>query len=133
MEDWHNFGADYDTTLMAWHERFINAGQRLRAIITSALNVCSAIISMPARVRFAHVISSFGRWYLRAALKTVCAFLANHRPAFHAGILFPLANVGLISDRIFSRSQYAFYGIDNRLRLRIDLDIHTLTQFFCQA
>lgn len=20
MEDWHNFGADYDTTLMAWHE-----------------------------------------------------------------------------------------------------------------
>lgn len=22
MEDWHNFGADYDTTLMAWHERF---------------------------------------------------------------------------------------------------------------
>src|SRR5690606_7784195 len=23
MEDWHNFGADYDKTLMAWHERFI--------------------------------------------------------------------------------------------------------------
>ncbi|AKH65035.1 MULTISPECIES: cyclopropane fatty acyl phospholipid synthase [Photorhabdus] len=23
MEDWHNFGADYDRTLMAWHERFI--------------------------------------------------------------------------------------------------------------
>ncbi|HBC0990238.1 TPA: cyclopropane fatty acyl phospholipid synthase [Escherichia coli] len=22
MEDWHNFGADYDTTLMAWYERF---------------------------------------------------------------------------------------------------------------
>lgn len=22
MEDWHNFGADYDTTLMAWHTRF---------------------------------------------------------------------------------------------------------------
>lgn len=43
---------------------------------------------------------------------------------------FPLANVGLISDHIFSCSQYAFYGIDNRLRLRIDLDIHTLTQFF---
>ncbi len=27
MEDWHNFGADYDTTLMAWHERFINAAR----------------------------------------------------------------------------------------------------------
>ncbi|NOZ33494.1 MAG: cyclopropane fatty acyl phospholipid synthase, partial [Alphaproteobacteria bacterium] len=22
MEDWHNFGADYDPTLMAWHENF---------------------------------------------------------------------------------------------------------------
>lgn len=22
MEDWHNFGADYDKTLMAWHENF---------------------------------------------------------------------------------------------------------------
>ena len=23
MEDWHNFGADYDKTLMAWHENFV--------------------------------------------------------------------------------------------------------------
>lgn len=23
MEDWHNFGADYDKTLMAWHDNFI--------------------------------------------------------------------------------------------------------------
>ena len=22
MEDWHNFGADYDKTLMAWYQRF---------------------------------------------------------------------------------------------------------------
>lgn len=22
MEDWHNFGSDYDKTLMAWHQRF---------------------------------------------------------------------------------------------------------------
>lgn len=22
MEDWHNFGTDYDRTLMAWHDRF---------------------------------------------------------------------------------------------------------------
>ncbi len=22
MEDWHNFGADYDKTLMAWHANF---------------------------------------------------------------------------------------------------------------
>ncbi|MBS9428023.1 cyclopropane fatty acyl phospholipid synthase [Photorhabdus akhurstii] len=25
MEDWHNFGADYDRTLMAWYERFISS------------------------------------------------------------------------------------------------------------
>ena len=25
IEDWHNFGADYDRTLMAWHERFEQA------------------------------------------------------------------------------------------------------------
>lgn len=25
MEDWHNFGSDYDKTLMAWHENFENA------------------------------------------------------------------------------------------------------------
>jgi cyclopropane-fatty-acyl-phospholipid synthase len=22
IEDWHNFGVDYDRTLLAWHERF---------------------------------------------------------------------------------------------------------------
>jgi cyclopropane-fatty-acyl-phospholipid synthase len=22
LEDWHNFGVDYDKTLMAWHENF---------------------------------------------------------------------------------------------------------------
>ena len=22
MEDWHNFGTDYDKTLMAWHDNF---------------------------------------------------------------------------------------------------------------
>ena len=25
LEDWHNFGVDYDTTLMAWYENFINS------------------------------------------------------------------------------------------------------------
>ncbi len=31
MEDWHNFGPDYDRTLMAWHERFQAAWPRLSA------------------------------------------------------------------------------------------------------
>jgi cyclopropane-fatty-acyl-phospholipid synthase len=30
MEDWHNFGPDYDKTLMAWDERFVGAWPRLR-------------------------------------------------------------------------------------------------------
>ncbi len=29
VEDWHNFGADYDRTLMAWHQRFESAWPRL--------------------------------------------------------------------------------------------------------
>lgn len=31
VEDWHNFGADYDRTLMAWHSRFEAAWPRLSA------------------------------------------------------------------------------------------------------
>jgi cyclopropane-fatty-acyl-phospholipid synthase len=30
MEDWHNFGPDYDKTLMAWHANFIAAWPRLK-------------------------------------------------------------------------------------------------------
>jgi cyclopropane-fatty-acyl-phospholipid synthase len=30
MEDWHNFGEDYDKTLMAWHRNFKSAWPRLR-------------------------------------------------------------------------------------------------------
>ncbi|OYV86309.1 MAG: hypothetical protein B7Z63_04210 [Ignavibacteriae bacterium 37-53-5] len=30
MEDWHNFGADYDKTLMAWHDNFVAAWSGLK-------------------------------------------------------------------------------------------------------
>lgn len=30
LEDWHNFGADYDRTLMAWHDNFETAWPELR-------------------------------------------------------------------------------------------------------
>jgi cyclopropane-fatty-acyl-phospholipid synthase len=30
MEDWHNFGSDYDKTLMAWHENFNSHWQELK-------------------------------------------------------------------------------------------------------
>jgi cyclopropane-fatty-acyl-phospholipid synthase len=31
IEDWHNFGTDYDRTLMSWHQRFEAAWPRLQA------------------------------------------------------------------------------------------------------
>jgi cyclopropane-fatty-acyl-phospholipid synthase len=31
MEDWHNFGADYDKTLMAWHENFVKNWPQIQA------------------------------------------------------------------------------------------------------
>ena len=49
MEDWHNFGADYDTTLMAWHARFLqswpeiaqNYSDRFKRMFTYYLNACA--------------------------------------------------------------------------------------------
>jgi cyclopropane-fatty-acyl-phospholipid synthase len=31
VEDWHNFGADYDRTLCAWYDNFIKAWPKLKA------------------------------------------------------------------------------------------------------
>lgn len=49
MEDWHNFGTDYDTTLMAWHTRFQAAwpqlsaryDERFRRMFSYYLNACA--------------------------------------------------------------------------------------------
>ncbi|MFC3395406.1 cyclopropane fatty acyl phospholipid synthase [Brenneria rubrifaciens] len=49
MEDWHNFGADYDRTLMAWHERFQQSwpylasrySARFRRMFGYYLNACA--------------------------------------------------------------------------------------------
>ncbi|MFP9230635.1 cyclopropane fatty acyl phospholipid synthase [Pectobacterium cacticida] len=49
MEDWHNFGADYDRTLMAWHERFqqnwsqlsTRYPERFRRMFSYYLNMCA--------------------------------------------------------------------------------------------
>ncbi|HLC66862.1 MAG TPA: class I SAM-dependent methyltransferase, partial [Candidatus Nanoarchaeia archaeon] len=30
MEDWHNFGADYDKTIMAWYHNFLNHWPQLQ-------------------------------------------------------------------------------------------------------
>ena len=49
MEDWHNFGADYDLTLSAWHKRFIeiwpqiesNYSLRFKRMFSYYLNACA--------------------------------------------------------------------------------------------
>ena len=49
MEDWHNFGADYDRTLMAWYERFQAAwpslaehySLRFQRMFSYYLNACA--------------------------------------------------------------------------------------------
>lgn len=49
MEDWHNIGADYDRTLMAWHERFKQAwpqlvahySERFERMFSYYLNACA--------------------------------------------------------------------------------------------
>jgi cyclopropane-fatty-acyl-phospholipid synthase len=49
MEDWHNFGADYDRTLMAWYERFQAAwpslaehySPRFQRMFSYYLNACA--------------------------------------------------------------------------------------------
>ena len=53
VEDWHNFGADYDTTLMAWHERFQaawpeiadNYSERFERMFSYYLNACAGRVS----------------------------------------------------------------------------------------
>ena len=50
LEDWHNFGADYDKTLMAWHANFESAwpalreryGERFRRMWRYYLLTCAA-------------------------------------------------------------------------------------------
>ncbi|XTZ36691.1 cyclopropane fatty acyl phospholipid synthase [Salmonella enterica] len=49
MEDWHNFGADYDRTLMAWYARFLTAwpeiadnySERFKRMFSYYLNACA--------------------------------------------------------------------------------------------
>ncbi|MEH2921437.1 cyclopropane fatty acyl phospholipid synthase [Samsonia erythrinae] len=49
MEDWHNFGADYDRTLMAWHTRFQQSwpqlstrySSRFHRMFSYYLNACA--------------------------------------------------------------------------------------------
>jgi hypothetical protein len=86
MEDWHNFGADYDTTLMAWYERFRqlaeiadNYSERFKRMFSYYLNACAG--AFRARdIQLWQVVFSAGP-------NTACAWPAKNIPA-SAGIFF---------------------------------------------
>lgn len=65
MEDWHNFGADYDRTLMAWLHNFDTAWPRFSARYDERSAACGAIISAFSPGCSAPAMSSCGRWCCR--------------------------------------------------------------------
>lgn len=52
MEDWHNFGADYDKTLMAWHQRFEEGYGGRRFPVQRARTPHVPVLSFKLRGRF---------------------------------------------------------------------------------
>ena len=130
MEDWHNFGADYDTTLMAWHERFQQAwpeiadnySERFKRMFSYYLNACAG--AFRARdIQLWQVVFSRGIEHgLRVPRK--------NNPGYPGLFLFFFG--GLYYGRLFRR-QHTLDGIYDRPGLRIDFDIHTLPQFFAPS
>ncbi|SQC93052.1 Cyclopropane-fatty-acyl-phospholipid synthase [Cedecea neteri] len=96
MEDWHNFGADYDKTLMAWYERFLaawpeiegNYSERFKRMFSYYLNACAGLSG--------RVIFNSGRLFSAGALSTVCEFLAKINPV-NAG--FSYFQLSLLAHR----------------------------------
>ena len=60
MEDWHNFGADYDKTLMAWYANF-NAHGMLKDSMMSAFAACGIIIYCHVREALEPAATSYGK------------------------------------------------------------------------
>ena len=46
MEDWHNFSADYDKTLIAWHQNIVSHWETLRSRYDDRFSECGRIISL---------------------------------------------------------------------------------------
>lgn len=74
LEDWHNFGADYDKTLMAWYERFLAAWPAIASNYNERFKRMFTYFLTPVWARFAHATFNCGRSYLPAVLKTGCVF-----------------------------------------------------------
>jgi cyclopropane-fatty-acyl-phospholipid synthase len=67
MEDWHNFGSDYDKTLMAWHERFNQAWPELSSRYSATFRRMFNYYLCACAGLSAPEILSFGRCCLAAA------------------------------------------------------------------
>ncbi|STW79317.1 cyclopropane-fatty-acyl-phospholipid synthase [Klebsiella michiganensis] len=126
MEDWHNFGADYDTTLMAWYERFLaswpeiadNYSERFKRMFSYYLNACAGAF------RGARYSALAGGFFSRGRTRPARGPLKippHRRGYFLLGRRFQC--------RLFRR-QHALDGIDDRLSLRIDFNIHPIAQLF---
>jgi hypothetical protein len=125
MEDWHNFGADYDTTLMAWYERFLaswpeiadNYSERFKRMFSYYLNACA------------------GAFRARDIQLWQVVFLAGRTRPARGPLKISPASAGIFllgrrfQCRLFRR-QHALDGIDDRLSLRIDFNIHPIAQLF---
>lgn len=69
MEDWHNFGPDYDRTLMAWHENFERAwpkladkyGERFRRMWRYYLLCCAGAFRARSQQLWQIVMTKTGR------------------------------------------------------------------------
>ncbi len=61
MEDWHNFGPDYDRTLMAWYENFTAAWPQLSGHIMNVSAACGTSICSPVPGLSAPESTSCGR------------------------------------------------------------------------
>ena len=60
VEDWHNFGTDYDRTLMAWHDNIEAAWPPCPPATTSVSGACGAITSPCPPASSAAAAISFG-------------------------------------------------------------------------
>ncbi len=52
MEDWHNFGADYDKTMMAWHHNFVTHWDQIKPKYDDAFIACGIIILLSCEADF---------------------------------------------------------------------------------
>jgi hypothetical protein len=86
MEDWHNFGADYDTTLMAWYERFLASWPEIADNYSERFKRMFSYYLKRLRWRFPRARYSALAGGFLAGLNTACA--PAKYPPHRRGFLF---------------------------------------------